>query len=74
YLWETTVAEQRRANVHAHDGVSEDEFVAMREGRDRTLDVPRLILPSVQVNMRAGHLPPAEDNGVVYLKIPVNQL
>jgi len=74
YVWETTVAEQRRANVHAHDGVTEDEFVAMREARDRTLAVPRLILPSVQVNMRAGHLPPAEDNGVVYLKIPVNQL
>ncbi|KFG88978.1 Zn-dependent hydrolase [Sphingobium herbicidovorans NBRC 16415] len=74
YVWETTVAEQRRANVHAHDGVSEDEFVAMREARDRTLDMPRLILPSVQVNMRAGHLPPAEDNGVTYLKIPVNQL
>ena len=74
YVWETTVAEQRRANVHAHDGVTEDEFVAMREARDRTLAVPRLILPSVQVNMRAGHLLPAEDNGVVYLKIPVNQL
>ncbi|WP_374649576.1 MBL fold metallo-hydrolase [Rhizorhabdus sp.] len=74
YVWETTVAEQRRANVHAHDGVTEDEFVAMREARDHTLAVPRLILPSVQVNMRAGHLPPAEDNGVVYLKIPVNQL
>lgn len=74
YVWETTVAEQRRANVHAHDGISEDEFVAMREARDRTLDMPRLILPSVQVNMRAGHLPPAEDNGVTYLKIPVNQL
>ncbi len=74
YVWETTVGEQRRANVHAHDGVSEDEFVAMREARDKTLDVPRLILPSVQVNMRAGHLPPAEDNGVTYLKIPVNQL
>lgn len=74
YVWQTTVAEQRRANVHAHDGVSEDEFVAMREARDRTLAMPRLILPSVQVNMRAGHLPPAEDNGVVYLKIPVDQL
>lgn len=74
YLWETSVAEQRRANVHAHDGVREDDFVAMRERRDRTLDVPRLILPAVQVNMRAGHLPPAEDNGIVYLKIPVNQL
>lgn len=74
YMWETTVAEQRRANVHAHDGVSEDDFVAMREARDRTLAMPRLILPAVQVNMRAGHLPPPEENGVVYLKIPVNQL
>ncbi|WP_165322933.1 MBL fold metallo-hydrolase [Rhizorhabdus phycosphaerae] len=74
YVWQTTVAEQRRANVHAHDGMSEDDFVAMREARDRTLAIPRLILPSVQVNMRAGHLPPAEDNGVVYLKIPVDQL
>ncbi|CCW18070.1 FIG146518: Zn-dependent hydrolases, including glyoxylases [Sphingobium indicum BiD32] len=74
YVWETTVAEQRRANIHAHDGVSEDEFVAMREARDATLAMPRLILPSVQVNMRAGHMPPPEDNGVTYLKIPVNQL
>lgn len=74
YVWQTTVAEQRRANVHAHDGVTEDEFVAMREARDQTLAMPRLILPSVQINMRAGHLPPAEDNGVVYLKIPVDQL
>ena len=74
HVWETTVEEQRRANIHAHDGISEDAFVSMREARDRTLDVPRLILPSVQVNMRAGHLPPPEDNGVVYLKIPVNQL
>ncbi|WP_404476440.1 MBL fold metallo-hydrolase [Novosphingobium sp. BL-52-GroH] len=74
YVWETTVAAQRRANVHAHNGISEDAFAAMREARDRTLPMPRLILPSVQVNMRAGHLPPAEGNGVVYLKIPVNQL
>ncbi|WP_145205182.1 MBL fold metallo-hydrolase [Sphingobium sp. B2] len=74
YAWETTVAEQRRANIHAHDGVSEDDFVAMREARDATLDMPRLILPSVQVNMRAGHLPAPDDNGVTYLKIPVNQL
>lgn len=74
YVWETTVAEQRRANVHAHDGVSEDDFVAMREARDATLAMPRLILPSVQVNMRAGHMPPPDDNGVTYLKIPVNQL
>jgi glyoxylase-like metal-dependent hydrolase (beta-lactamase superfamily II) len=74
YRWETTVAEQRANNVHAHDGVTEDEFVAMREARDKTLAVPRLILPSVQVNMRAGHMPPAEENGISYLKIPVNVL
>jgi len=74
YVWETTVAEQREGNIHAHDGVTEDEFVAMREARDATLDMPRLILPSVQVNMRAGHLPPAEENGVAYLKLPVNAL
>jgi len=72
YVWETTVEAERKANVHIHEGVSEDEFVAMREARDKTLAMPRLILPSVQVNMRAGHLPPAEDNGVTYLKIPVN--
>ena len=72
YVWETTVEAERKANVHIHDGVSEDEFVAMRESRDKTLAMPRLILPSVQVNMRAGHMPPAEDNGVTYLKIPVN--
>lgn len=72
YMWETSVAAERKANIHAHDGVGEDEFVAMREARDATLDMPRLILPSVQVNMRAGHMPPAEDNGVVYLKMPVN--
>ena len=74
YSCETTVAEERRHNVHARDGVSEDEFVAMRTARDRTLDMPRLILPSVQVNMRAGKLPPAEDNGVRYLKIPLDSL
>ena len=74
YVWETIVAEQRRANVHAHDGVSEDDFVAMREARDATLAMPRLILPSVQVNMRAGHMPPPDDNGITYIKIPVNQL
>lgn len=72
YVWETTVAAEREGNIHAHDGITEDEFVAMREARDATLDMPRLILPSVQVNMRAGHLPPADDNGVTYLKIPVN--
>ncbi|QBM18452.1 putative metallo-hydrolase [Marinobacter sp. JH2] len=68
----TTVAEQREANVHVHEGVSEDEFVKMRTERDATLDMPRLILPSVQVNMRAGEMPPAEDNGQVYLKVPLN--
>ena len=68
----TTVAEQRKANVHVHEGISEDEFVRMRTERDATLDMPRLILPSVQVNMRAGEMPPAEDNGQVYLKVPLN--
>lgn len=72
YVWETTVAAERESNVHAHDGITEDEFVLMREARDATLDMPRLILPSVQVNMRAGHMPPPDDNGVTYLKIPVN--
>ncbi len=70
----TTVRAQRRANVHVHDGVTETEFVALRQARDAKLAMPVLLLPSVQVNMRAGHLPPAEDNGVRYLKIPLNQL
>ncbi len=70
----TTVAEQRAANVHVHDGVAEDAFVAMRRARDATLDMPVLMLPSVQVNMRAGHLPPPESNGVRYLKIPLDRL
>ncbi|MCZ8172355.1 MAG: MBL fold metallo-hydrolase, partial [Brevundimonas sp.] len=68
YVWETTVAEQRAKNIHIHDGVTEAEFVAMRLGRDAGLAAPRLLLPSVQVNIRAGHLPPAEDNAVHYLK------
>ncbi|MDP2015817.1 MBL fold metallo-hydrolase [Hydrogenophaga sp.] len=72
--FETTVAEQRAKNIHVHDGVSEDEFVAMRTQRDATLEMPTLILPSVQVNIRAGELPPKEDNGVAYLKIPLNAL
>ena len=72
--WETTVAEQHTANVHVHDGVDEAAFVAMREARDATLGAPRLILPSLQVNIRGGALPPAEDDGQVYLKIPVNRL
>jgi glyoxylase-like metal-dependent hydrolase (beta-lactamase superfamily II) len=74
YSWETTVAEERARNVHVHDGVGEDEFVRMRTARDKTLDMPVLILPSIQVNIRAGALPPPEDNGVSYLKIPVNAL
>ncbi len=72
--FETTVGEQKAHNIHIHDGVSEDEFVAMRTKRDATLDMPTLILPSVQVNIRAGQMPPADDNGVSYLKIPVNML
>ena len=70
YRWETTVAEERR-NVHLAACVSEDEFVAMREARDATLSTPKLLLPSIQVNIRAGRLPPAEENGVSYLRIPV---
>ena len=72
--WETTVAEEREHNIHVRDGISEDEFVAMREARDATLDMPKLIIPSLQVNMRAGHLPPEEDDGKTYLKVPVNGL
>ena len=72
--FETTVAEQRAKNIHVHDGVSEEAFVAMRTKRDATLEMPTLILPSVQVNIRAGELPPKEDNGVAYLKIPLNAL
>lgn len=72
--WETTVAAQRAHNIHVHDGVSEADFVALRTKRDATLAMPVLILPSVQVNIRAGELPPPEANGVSYLKIPVNAL
>lgn len=72
YRWETTVGDEKKSNIHVHDGISEEEFVAMRTARDKTLSMPRLILPSVQVNMRAGELPPAEDNGVRYLKMPIN--
>ncbi len=74
FKWETTVAEEKAHNVHVGAGKSEDEFVALREARDATLEMPTLILPSVQVNIRAGHMPPAEANGVSYLKIPINQL
>ncbi|WP_078084113.1 MBL fold metallo-hydrolase [Microbulbifer mangrovi] len=72
--YETTVGAQKRSNIHLHDGVSEDEFVKMRSERDATLGMPRLILPSIQVNIRAGQMPPAEDNGTVYLKVPINKL
>ncbi len=70
--WQTTVAEQRAHNIHVHDGITEDEFVTMRQARDATLEVPTLILPSIQVNVRAGQMPPADDNGVSYLRIPIN--
>ncbi|MDR5899562.1 MBL fold metallo-hydrolase [Halomonas vilamensis] len=73
YQHQTTVAEQRAANVHVRDGVSEEAFVKMRSERDATLGMPRLIIPSVQVNMRAGEMPPADDNGQVYLKVPINK-
>jgi glyoxylase-like metal-dependent hydrolase (beta-lactamase superfamily II) len=72
--WQTTVAEQRAHNIHVRDGISEDAFVAMRTARDATLDVPTLILPSIQVNVRGGQLPPPDDNGVAYLRIPLNAL
>jgi len=72
FAWETTVAAERTGNIHAHDGVDEDSFYAMRTARDATLAVPKLILPAVQVNMRAGHLPAAEENGTRYLKLPLN--
>jgi glyoxylase-like metal-dependent hydrolase (beta-lactamase superfamily II) len=74
YAWETTVAEERERNVHVRDGISEDEFVAMREARDATLAAPLLLLPSIQVNIRGGNLPPEEINGVRYLKIPVKMV
>jgi glyoxylase-like metal-dependent hydrolase (beta-lactamase superfamily II) len=74
YRWETTVAEQKALNIQIHEGVSEDEFAKIRNQRDATLRMPALIIPSVQVNMRAGHLPPPDDNGVTYLKLPLNVL
>jgi glyoxylase-like metal-dependent hydrolase (beta-lactamase superfamily II) len=72
--WKTTVAEQRASNIHVRDGVSEDEFVKMRQARDATLEMPTLILPSIQVNVRGGRLPPPDDNGIAYLRIPINAL
>lgn len=74
YAWETTVAEQRARNPHVKDGVAEDDFVAMRTAKDKTLQMPVLILPSIQVNVRAGRLPEPENNGVSYLKIPLDRL
>ena len=70
--FETTVAEQKANNIHVHDGISEEEFVSMRETRDATLGMPTLILPSLQVNMRAGHLPPTDANGRLFLRLPIN--
>jgi glyoxylase-like metal-dependent hydrolase (beta-lactamase superfamily II) len=72
--WETTVADEREHNIHVRDGVSEDEFVKMRQERDATLAMPKLIIPSLQVNMRAGQLPPKDRDGKTYLKVPVNEL
>lgn len=74
YRWETSVAAQRASNIHAHDGISESEFVEMRTARDKTLEAPLLILPSLQVNIRAGAMPPASPGGHVYFRIPVNAI
>ncbi|MHA1107610.1 MAG: MBL fold metallo-hydrolase [Alphaproteobacteria bacterium] len=72
--WETSVAEQRAGNIHVADGIGEAEYVELREARDATLSMPRLILPAIQVNMRAGRFPASEDNGVSYLKLPIDML
>ncbi len=74
YQWETTIGEERAFNVHVHEGITEDTFVEMRTRRDATLGMPKLILPSIQVNIRAGHLPEPENNGTRYLKLPLNLL
>ena len=74
YRWETSVSEQRRCNIHVHEGVSETEFVNMRTTRDKTLEAPQLILPSLQVNIRAGAMPPASPGGHIYLRLPVNAI
>jgi glyoxylase-like metal-dependent hydrolase (beta-lactamase superfamily II) len=74
YAWKTTVGDEREKNVHMHDGIDEETFVAMRNARDKTLAMPVLLLPSVQVNIRAGHMPPPETDGNVYLKLPVNRI
>lgn len=74
FVWETTVAAERASNVHVKDGVTEDEFVAMRTARDKKLGAPKLIIPSIQVNMNAGHFPSPDEDGNVYLKVPVNRI
>lgn len=73
FAWETTVAAERAANPHVHDGITEDAFVAMREARDATLELPLLLLPAIQVNIRAGAMPPPDSNGISYLKLPINR-
>lgn len=72
--WETTVGEQRAHNIHVRDGISEDTFAAIREARDKTLDMPTLIIPSLQVNMKAGELPAPDESGKRFLKVPINGL
>ena len=72
--WVTTVGEQKKNNIHVKTSIEEDEFVKVREARDKTLSMPKLIIPSIQVNMRAGNLPPAEDNGEVFIKVPINTM
>ena len=74
FIWETTIGIQKASNIHIHDGVTQADFVTMRNARDKTLGLPKLILPSIQVNMRAGELPPPEDDGHHYLKIPINRV
>ncbi|MFT8420474.1 MAG: MBL fold metallo-hydrolase [Gluconacetobacter sp.] len=74
FAWETTIGAERQGNIHVHDGVSEDDFVAMRTARDATLSLPNLIMPSVQVNMRGGRMPEPESNGTRYIKIPIDTL
>ena len=74
YRWETSVSEQRHSNIHVHDGVSEADFVKMRTTRDKTLEAPQLILPSLQVNIRAGAMPPASPGGHIYLRLPINAI
>ena len=74
FVWETTVAAQRAKNLHIHNGIDEAAFVMMRETRDKTLEMPALIIPSIQVNMRAGQMPAADSNGTIYLRLPINRL